>query len=304
MLFFLFAGTASLHGQEYVPLLNEDLVWSVMDEKFKVNGDTIINDNHYKNLYFHKGLPDFSPDSLSYLAAIREDIIEKKVWLLWEDYHEEILLYDFSLEIGDEFIVKSPFYSLDGPIYIHDPAHERIMVVTDKSTQIVNEIERTVLELNSPYESYGGTEYWIEGIGSDRGIIYAGIMAELELGGAYPYLLCVHENNILIYQSDDPWGFDSDEPCYSYPATSVQDFASNQVINVFPTLFTDHITVQLEEPLEYIELYDGFSRLVSRTVIPEKQLEFTIYTSDWPNGVYVLRASGRGVNYSIKLIKY
>ncbi len=303
LLLLLLAGNASLYAQEHVPLLNEDLVWSVMDEKFQLVGDTIINDNHYKKLYFHKGLSDFTPDALLYLAAIREDVTEKRVWLLWKDHQEEILLYDLSLEIGEEFIVKSPYYSLEGPVYFHDPAQERVMVITDKSTQVINDIERTVLELNSPYETYGGTEYWIEGIGSDRGVIYAGIMAELEMDGAYPYLLCVHENDSLIYQSEDPWGYGSDEPCYSYPATSVPDFTSNRAINVFPTHFDNHITVQIEEPLEFIEIYDGFSRLVDRTVIPEKQFEFTIHTSDWPNGIYILRAWGKGRSYSTKVIK-
>ena len=289
-------------GQEYVPLLKENHLWSVSDEKYTITGDTIINEKHYQKVFFHKSLPDFDPNSLLYLAAIREDTVEKKVWLLWSGYDEEFLLYDFSLNVGNEFIVKSPFYSYNGPEYLHNPVTERKMVVSKKSTQEINGFTRRVLKVNSP-DFPDFYENWIEGIGSNHGLIYAGVMAEVVMDAPYPYLLCFHENDVLVYQDDDPWGIYSDT-CYAEPVTNINEFGSHtSKVTAFPTIFTDNITIRIEEPIQFIMFYDGLGRLINRTEITNDQQEKIILTSDWPKGLYILRTSGSR-NNSMKLIKH
>lgn len=99
---------------KYIPLVNEDYVWSYCDivkkgseeydlhySQFQFGGDTIINSITYKKLY-HR---DCSSNKLFYTASLREDA--KKVYAFYKDESQEKLIYDFGLSVGDSIL--SPF---------------------------------------------------------------------------------------------------------------------------------------------------------------------------------------------------
>jgi hypothetical protein len=103
----LFGAAFGLQAQvyEYVPLVNEDVVWSyyinntMINEvtylQLWINGDTVINEVAYKKVYsgcYHQ------PESKRYNAAVREE--NKKVYTYDSYLARKELIYDFGLEVG------------------------------------------------------------------------------------------------------------------------------------------------------------------------------------------------------------
>jgi len=95
------------------------------DVKFYCQGDTVINDTLYAQLYY-RGVaryPEWAKRNLSgYYGPIRNDTLKRQVWL------GNHLLYDFNLKIGDTirtlWVHGSPILSIDSVLYC-DKFHRR-----------------------------------------------------------------------------------------------------------------------------------------------------------------------------------
>lgn len=98
------------------------------------------------------------------------------------DYDEEVLFYDYDLEVGDFF----------------NDEDEHPMQVVEVSTILdYNDVERKMITFEFtglPEES----EYWIEGVGSSRGFANVGRYTPTEDGAIFS-LLCYHEDWRIIY---------------------------------------------------------------------------------------------------------
>src|SRR5512145_3143890 len=110
--FLFFSGLAI--GQVYLPLPTSNAVWSVSEEKITMMGDTVINGVTYSKAYYHYGQTSLNTDSLVYRCALRQDLVAGKVWAVWRNSYQELLLYDFSLEVGQQETVTCAFYSYCG----------------------------------------------------------------------------------------------------------------------------------------------------------------------------------------------
>lgn len=304
LVFLLLISTVFLHGQEeYLPMLKENRVWSIMHEKHTLMGDTIIHETSYKKLFFHSFLEDFAPDSLQYIAAIREDSINEKVYFIWQDHEEEVLLYDFSLGVGSFFEVKSPMITLSGTPYFNYNSSHRLLEVLEISETIIGDESRKTLKLSHP-DYHSLPEYWIEGIGSTVGLIYAGYVADPEMDGPYPFLLCLHENYNLIYQEDDPWGIYSDT-CYAVPLTNIEEISRDFFsISIKPTLFDEVINIESKTPLFEITIFNLKGGQVYQYQSLKPFTQKTIRTSHWEKGFYIVRAKDTHRFVSKKIIKY
>src|SRR5690349_18244032 len=101
------------NAQTYYSILSDTTEWDVQYNVFPVihernyniqpwnysaQGDTLINGLHYKN-FGQVGMNE---------AFIREDTSLKKVWFLEHDSTLELLLYDFSLNVGDSINLTFP----------------------------------------------------------------------------------------------------------------------------------------------------------------------------------------------------
>jgi hypothetical protein len=187
--------TTYLCSQNYFPLIEEDKEWSVLNEvfhippypsfyttqNFKVIGDTNINSLFFNKLFTSN---EQVPTSWNLSYLIREDT-NKRIWLRGLSNEDEFLLYDFSVVQGDS--IQVGYFE---PIYLHVDSISSIMINSSLRKQY--------------WMSYNGlTDYqetWIEGLGSDKGIIWSG--SALLIGG-WTYLLCVHEDDELIYMNPD-----------------------------------------------------------------------------------------------------
>lgn len=264
--------TTYMCSQNYFPLIEEDKKWSVLyevfhippvppfysTENFKVIGDTNINSVFFKKLYqSNEQIP--TSWNLSYL--IREDT-NKRIWLRGVSNENEFLLYDFSIGQGDS--IQVGYFE---PIYLHVDSISSIMINGTLRKQY--------------WMSYNGLpdyqETWIEGLGSDKGIIWSG--SALLIGG-WTYLLCVHEDDELIYMNPDY------NVCYLL--TNITEKTKEQ-IQIYPNPAKNNLTIINPESIkiESVSLHD----LMGRQIIEFEPISLLLDISHLSSGIYLLKIS-------------
>lgn len=267
---------------EYFPLVEENKVWSelmieysfVWDSvyhtyKFKISGDTIIDQMSYKKVYkqdLHYGFDWY------FYTAFREDL-DGKVYM-WDE--EEWLLYDFSAEQGDT--VYSGWYV---------PCANRVEAV---DSVLVGSGYRKRMYMRWLGVDWDHNEVWIEGIGSNFGLVMAGLGPTVGL--AYRSL-CVHDLNGLLYMN----------PNYSScEMTNVSVAGSEQMsLSVYPNPASDLIILKGGQEREYeYDLYDVRGQLIIDGNI---QAGNCIDISSCNKGLYFLNLKTRNQQKIIKLIK-
>ena len=237
ILFLVTITTIAVYGQDYFPLVEDNKNWSVLNEIFsfpwepttyytenyKIDGDTIANSVPYKKLFNSN---DVFPAywNLSYL--IREDE-NKKVWLRELANGAEFLMYDFSIIQGDSVQVGFE------PVYLY---------VDSISSIEINGTTRMQYHL-SDGESAGYEETWIEGLGSDKGIIWCGTA---NFVGGWTYLLCVHENNELTYMNPE-YNF-----CY-FVNTDISE-ETKETVQIYPNPAKNTISISNPEKIKFESL--------------------------------------------------
>ena len=130
-------------AQSYIPMINEDHTWSVdvhyytsgqpyyiVSQQFSLNGETVlINGMTYHRIRRNNSNP---------ACLIRED--NGKVYKYYFSLDSEVIMYDFTLEIGDTILVKLSEYCYDGGGSGQIP-----LTVVDVTTQNIAGEDRKVL---------------------------------------------------------------------------------------------------------------------------------------------------------------
>ncbi len=144
-------------------------------------GDTSIQGNTYSKIYLSAFLDSaFIYSTASYFCALREDL-NKKIFVRRPTDSIDVLLYDFSLSIGDSFCYQ-----------FFNPLCQGYFPVTGVDSILIDSNYRRRIFLSS----FGDTQTWIEGIGN----IY-GLFDMQYVGSFITSLKCFKENGILKYQS-------------------------------------------------------------------------------------------------------
>ncbi len=300
VLIIILMGCVMARGQDYIPLVGENKVWSVSHEKFTFSGDTIINELEYTKLLYHNFIPEFTPDSLEYVAALREDTINKKVFFIRKNYNTEVLLYDFSLNVGETYHVQSSLFNFSGPTKYEHKVNPRYLYVSRVTDSIIGGKSRKVLVMANQY-SYDIEDYFIEGIGSRFGIIYAGY--EIEFDRENPFLLCLHENNTLTYQQDF-FSISQVDPCYSIPATNVDETTNNNLeLTISSTLIDEKLSILSNTPLNEITILNLNGRIVYQYRSSENITQLSLNVAHWDSGLYIVRAGNSQSFVSKKIVK-
>lgn len=266
LLLLALTGVNIAHSQNIEPLLSEGNRWNVIFRDvwsppepqrfttycYKLEGDTLLDGVSYKLLYstLYEDLSHFS-----YRAALREDP-EGRVYCRHSSSSDETLLYDFSLQPNDSI-------SIDGYEYL---------VLEDIRDTIIGDVSRkkfTFFYSDHIYEK----EIWIEGIGSEYGLLNPGVLA---LSGEMTYLLCSYENEELVWQNTDfntcfytNWNYD----------LVGEEYIDN--IKVFPNPASDKVII-IGAPVEETYVYNIFGQLVA--VCKNNEINFENLT----NGLYIL----------------
>jgi len=279
-------------NNDYHPLVQEGKVWSdvfvmgpIWNYQFTTTkttfyGDTAINGIFYKKIYVsRKEYPEF-PQDWALKGFIREDE-NKRVWEKKNANALETLLYDFSLQIGDIVPAEIGFQEFP-PIIIEN--------ITYKTMN--NGEERKILHLSSISNWFSSNykEFWIEGIGSCLGLLNP---ITGELVGGFNSLLCLHENEELIFNDNPWWG-----RCYIMGSLGIN--ACDNQINIFPNPAKDMLYIENIDKLDVnnISLINIQGQIIRQFESRTTQLDVSGITS----GIYFIKFSTSSGNIIQKII--
>jgi hypothetical protein len=169
--------------------LQENKTWNIVEcmnwggcgtETFKIHGDTTIGQTEYKQLY---STNDTSLSNWFKYGALREN--ENRVYFYLFANETEVVLYDFNLNVGENFISTHNSIEYQGcPIELVVSSIDTVTIETGEQRQRFN---------------FSDGETWISGIGSLYGLVYVGVY-QCIIDMNYD-LSCCHENEELVFQS-------------------------------------------------------------------------------------------------------
>lgn len=254
-------------GQEYHKLVDTNKLWSVLLSNganpyyksthfIKFKGDTIINDTMYKKVL--KAEDEFH-NNWELNGFIREDSTQK-VYYKYNSAANEKLIYDFQPNINDTFYFTQYDY----------------LTVCGFDSIKINDQYRKVINLYCP-SAPSITEKWIEGIGSNRGVIYSGY--SLIIGCGYE-LLCFYENDTLSYIDS------SYNECYYNTYGAIENIFVNSSFIIYPNPATQTINISFnnQQNMPYtFELYNNYGEIIfKKQIINSTSFEL----SNISNGIY------------------
>lgn len=258
-----------IYSQDYYPLVEEDKSWNVMAVAFyppfdttfstityKFLGDTIINTETYKKLYSSN---EENPTNWNLWRFMREDT-NKRVWLKKNAEADECLMYDFSISEGDSIQV-----GYGEPVYLYV---DSITYVTVNGT--LRPKHWMSCKVMPDYR-----ETWIEGIGSNKGIVNSG--SAFVVGG-WSWLLCMSEGEELIYMN----------PNYNscYLVTDIRE-KNNALIQVYPNPAKNKLKIENIENfrIESISIINLTGQKIKQFEPKKTHLDISGITS----GIYFLK---------------
>jgi hypothetical protein len=251
--------------------IDESKIWTIRSGGFGPNynsfaikflGDTTINNILYKKMLG-------SHDSLLVNGWVQSNIFMREDSLhrvFQYQENSEKLLYDFTLELGDTFIVTHNFWDTCKLIVQNIDSIELNNSELRKRFYLVRHDDPT------PNQPWYGYIYWIQGIGSLTHLTEYPWTCFFD----NPYhLLCYIENDEYLYTSPS---FNS---CFVSPTSEVQP----KEIKIYPNPTFGIIHIESEFEIESISLFDLTGK--------EMRIEFNNYEinlSKLQSGIYFLKA--------------
>ncbi|HMQ47919.1 MAG TPA: T9SS type A sorting domain-containing protein [Saprospiraceae bacterium] len=228
-------------------------------------GDTLINGQHYGA--FYEQYLNFPNDTVRvYRGAIR--VNGPRVWAIPANTEEEILLYDFSLQVGDELTLP----------YFDDPSTFFLKVANVYTVQQQG-ISRKVIQF---VPQMGIEESWVEGVGSIRGPIYRGVF----FADFLPELHCFKEDNVLRYRNIMDAACDFEYNCDVVSATD--PLPIGEIAQAFPNVTQGEFTLNILHQGHYrLLVFDANGRLLKQfdQLQPGQHI---LSLAELPSGIYGL----------------
>ncbi len=242
---------------------------------YLIEGDTIFDDLTYKKVYS-------TTDSLGNNWVLSNNYLREnqhqKVYLKQND-GEEILLYDFSLNLGDTFQINQI------------PC--QLKVVEIDTIKLNNEELRKRMRLELLDFPEWGSTYWIEGIGSLQGVFNYYYFCTTDYSDK---LLCHYLDGTLLYPENPP-------SCFITSATSINKLDQ---LKLYPNPTSNIIYIEANDLIvNQFQIYT-----TTGVKLKEGQLHFqnergSIDLSEFKQGAYILLLlNSLEVFYTRKVVKY
>ena len=259
----LMAGGIKTQAQDYVPMLQEGNEWYTLDAQVcssqtlrgfntlvhQISEDTLIDGVRYTKVM--QTVNDVGTPTLA--ALLREE--DGKVW---ERYGStEVLLYDFTANLGDSLVCGYGDY----------------FVLDSISIEQIGGVDRKKFWFGLEYDFIGdpyAMETWIEGIGSDLGLLFCG---SYYFCGGYYRALCFHQNGELVWQNPE---YDA---CL---ITDVEEIPDNE-LTLYPNPANNLVRINGVEAAE-VQVYNAIGQMV-KTVRGTNEIDVV----DLAEGVYLVR---------------
>jgi hypothetical protein len=265
-----------LFGQSYTPLLGNINEWQFttcyfgcITDIYFTDGDTIVNGKTYKILdgyhYINRNL------------LLRENEAEKKVYLTITEpqYIEDLLLYDFSLKVGDTIEMLNPItpFPFNGGYFLLDSIIT--MPLADGNPYRHFYFSPTPSNVHSSENAI-----WIEGVGS---------LSMINAPGGHPdingvgHLSCSFKNMELRYSNLD--SINVCEPVHLSLTNFINDFRE---IQIFAQSEKNRFTLAPAENIKAITIYDlSGKKLNTFTYFAQKQIPLDL--RELKPGIYILK---------------
>lgn len=275
-------GSMTMKAQEYVPIIQHGNEWNTLDVTVGMyntyynnvnwfSGDTIIYDVQYAML-----LGTTDGNNPHQFALLRE--ANGKVWERLND-QTEILLYDFTANVGDT--LRCGLWATED-IY---------SIVDSISLEHIGGVDRKKFWFGLEYDFAGdpyAAETWIEGIGSNLGLLYSGSAG---ITGAYHGTLCFHQNGELVWQNPD---YDN---C-NYDAIE-ENMDSKMVLYPNPTKGTIKIEA---ENIRNVVIYNNIGEKIFETETSGDAFEYDF--GDKKASLYIIKVQmSDGSEFSKRIVK-
>ena len=264
-------------AQDYVSLPTDNSTWIVNHFSFfggshtietEMFGDTIIGAKTYKKIFQNDPYLG-NLENFEYVTALRED--DKKVYLIYKNQTEELLLYDFTKEVGDSVTVVTDLGFSGFPTF---------------TTAKIESIDSVLLIDGNyrkryffPASTYHPDEYWVEGIGSSIGLL----SPLLSVSDNTFDLTCFSESGHLIYENN------SQGDCATTSINSA--FKNNPDCLIFPNPASDQITIINQNEyfgIKNILIIDLLGRIVlQKNNILTNQIKIDLF--NFAEGLYLVK---------------
>jgi hypothetical protein len=331
----------SSFSQSYRPMLGNSgdsvNIWGVYDALdmydlkfvFIISNDTIISSKEYRVVETH--VMNYMYIGLVDLHFMREDTIAKKVYVYDESTMTDVLLYDFSLQVGDSiflsfgdtsvFVTPGSYQTNLKDSWYHIVHDFSIPSLTDTSSYRVLYLEAD--SMMEQYDSLPQNMYWVEGVGcqstldyrnslypvcnafssveDEKGLIPRCYWSPLEHYPIMPtqYVYNKVVNGVCVYRSDSLIsGYCSNLNCpCSMTITNIEK--NNNKMVVFPNPTTTSLKVETNFSNAHYQVFDTYGRMVSIGEISGNQID----VSDLMPGLYFIQVDSRGKSYSARFVK-
>jgi len=238
-------------------------------------GDTLVNDISYSKMYALFVDSSGVEVNRQYNGATRIEL--DLVFYLPVNASDDYLLYDFSLEAGQSITLETVFGDMN--------------TLTVGSNQLINTLDGVTRRVIHFENAAGLTiETWIEGIGSDLGVLNRGLDLS-SISDFSPYMNCYKFNGNLSWSNFNTQPlceFTFDDLCETTSLNNLEK--KNTTFQVLPNPFSENAVIdfqninELEEPV--LNVYDFQGRLIEKFLIGnEEKLNF--FRKNLNAGVYV-----------------
>lgn len=244
-------------------------------------GDTTINTIKYTKFYqINYGFDGTFYNSF-YRACTR--VSGQKVWVIPSGLSEEILLYDFGVEIGDTLHLQ--FLDIDAVVDYYTESIETILIDGEA---------RKMIRFQT---SYGIPDVWIEGIGSIMGPLDRGFFVI----DAQPGLTCYLKEGEVIYKTEETQSCENGLTCAI--VTSSEEAPQANAIKIFPNPANADVWVEseIQGPI-LVEIFAADGRLISKAAFPDGQMA-RVNTTAFAPGIYAFKISSKNTRLPAQFYK-
>jgi len=263
-----------VNSQEYHQLLDHESEWHLtscsstcINDVYYTNGDTTYNGYQYKILNgYHY---------ISRTFWLREDVSEKHIFLSYDNGKSriEVLLYDFSLQIGDTILLSNPitpfpsnggFYKLDSIVsqnLLDNQSHKFFYLSPTASNQSSDELP-----------------VWIEGIGGLTLINGPGGTPDINRVGK---ISCYFNDGFLSYSQ-----LDSLDRCTVKYVTGLKEIQRHSN-RIYPTIFESILRLEDVSEVSEVVIYSLRGEEVYRRKLNHQSYE-NLELSHLEKGFYVI----------------
>jgi len=180
--------------------------------------------------------------------------------------NEELLIYDFTLELGDNFTLEYGDDYYCSSLNLGSPVNYTVSAVYNI---LLAGQDRKVIELES--ENFPVVELWIEGIGSNRGL--------------FPYGLDYHTGSELACFTEDgvTYFFNDYKKCEA--RLGIESYNLDQIVlSPNPVSDTSILQVPFEASVDVVKFFEITGRLIKEFKVTSENVQ--ISTSDYTSGIY------------------